>query len=36
MGEEDQPRRAGSPSSGPPAMISVPRTMRDSLARRIA
>jgi uncharacterized protein len=37
MGEEKtQPRRAGYRSSGPPAMISVPRTMRHSLARRIA
>ena len=37
MGEEKtQPRRAGYRSSGPPAMISVPRTMRNSLARRIA
>ena len=37
MGEEKtHPRRAGYRSSGPPAMISVPRTMRHSLARRIA
>ena len=37
MGEEKtQPRRAGYRSSGPPAMISVPRTMRHSLARCIA
>ena len=37
MGEEKtQPRRAGYRSSGPPAMISVPRTMRNSLARRLA
>jgi uncharacterized protein len=37
MGEEkSQPRRAGFRSSGPPAMISVPRTMRHSLSRRIA
>ena len=34
--EKTQPRRAGYRSSGPPAMISVPRTMRHSLARRIA
>ncbi len=37
MGEEKtQPRRAGFRSSGPPSMISVPRTMRNSLSRRIA
>jgi len=37
MGEaKAHPRRAGYRSSGPPAMISVPRTMRHSLARRIA
>ncbi|MFZ1106972.1 MAG: YeaH/YhbH family protein [Rhodomicrobium sp.] len=37
MGEKkDQPRRAGFRSSGPPSMISVPRTMRNSLSRRIA
>jgi uncharacterized protein len=37
MGEEkSQPRRAGYRSSGPPSMISVPRTMRNSLSRRIA
>ncbi len=37
MGEKkEQPRRAGFRSSGPPAMISVPRTMRHSLARRLA
>ncbi len=37
MGEKkEQPRRAGFRSSGPPAMISVPRTMRNSLARRLA
>ncbi len=37
MGEKkEQPRRAGFRSSGPPAMISVPRTMRHSLSRRIA
>ncbi len=37
MGEEKtQPRRAGYRSSGPPSMISVPRTMRNSLARRLA
>ena len=37
MGEKkDHPRRAGFRSSGPPSMISVPRTMRNSLARRIA
>ncbi len=37
MGEEKaQPRRAGYRSSGPPSMLSVPRTMRNSLSRRIA
>jgi hypothetical protein len=37
MGEEkSQPRRAGYRSSGPPSMLSVPRTMRNSLSRRIA
>ena len=37
MGEEKaQPRRAGYRSSGPPSQISVPRTMRNSLSRRIA
>ncbi len=37
MGEKkDHPRRAGFRSSGPPSMISVPRTMRNSLSRRIA
>jgi uncharacterized protein len=37
MGEQkDQPRRAGYRSSGPPSMLSVPRTMRNSLSRRIA
>jgi uncharacterized protein len=37
MGEKkDQPRRAGFRSSGPPSMLSVPRTMRNSLSRRIA
>ncbi len=37
MGEKkDQPRRAGYRSSGPPAMISVSRTMRNSLSRRVA
>ncbi len=37
MGEKkDHPRRAGYRSSGPPSMLSVPRTMRNSLSRRIA
>ena len=37
MGEaKDQPRRAGYRSSGPPSMLSVQRTMRNSLSRRIA
>ncbi len=37
MGEQqDQPRRAGFRSSGPPSMLSVSRTMRNSLSRRIA
>ncbi len=37
MGEKkDQPRRAGFRSSGPPSMLSVSRTMRNSLSRRIA
>jgi uncharacterized sporulation protein YeaH/YhbH (DUF444 family) len=37
MGEEKaQPRRAGYRSSGPPSTLSVPRTMRNSLSRRIA
>lgn len=37
MGEEkQQPRRAGFRSSGPPSTISIPRTMRNSLSRRIA
>jgi uncharacterized sporulation protein YeaH/YhbH (DUF444 family) len=34
--EEDTPRRAGYRTSGPPASISVPRTMRNSLSRRVA
>ena len=34
--EESQPRRAGYRSSGPPASLSVQRTMRNSLSRRIA
>jgi uncharacterized sporulation protein YeaH/YhbH (DUF444 family) len=34
--EEDQPRRAGFRASGPPATLSIPRTMRKSLSRRIA
>ncbi len=34
--EEDLPRRAGYRTSGPPASISVPRTMRNSLSRRVA
>ncbi len=37
MGEEKtQPRRAGYRVSGPPAAMSIPRTMRNSLSRRIA
>jgi uncharacterized sporulation protein YeaH/YhbH (DUF444 family) len=37
MGEEKaQPRRAGFRASGPPSTLSVPRTMRNSLSRRIA
>lgn len=37
MGEEKtQPRRAGYRVSGPPSLMSVPRTMRNSLSRRIA
>jgi hypothetical protein len=34
--EEEQPRRAGFKSSGPPAALSVARTMRNSLSRRMA
>jgi uncharacterized protein len=34
--EEPEPRRAGYQSSGPPASLSVSRTMRNSLSRRIA
>lgn len=34
--EEPEPRRAGYQSSGPPASLSVARTMRNSLSRRIA
>jgi uncharacterized sporulation protein YeaH/YhbH (DUF444 family) len=34
--EEEEPRRAGFKSSGPPAALSVGRTMRNSLSRRIA
>jgi len=34
--EETQPVRAGYKSSGPPAALSVARTMRNSLSRRIA
>jgi uncharacterized sporulation protein YeaH/YhbH (DUF444 family) len=34
--EESEPRRAGFRSSGPPAALSVSRTMRNSLSRRIA
>lgn len=34
--EESQPVRAGYRSSGPPAALSVARTMRNSLSRRIA
>ena len=33
---KDQPRRAGFRSSGPPSALSVPRTMRNSLSRRMA
>ncbi|MDX2259968.1 MAG: YeaH/YhbH family protein [Hyphomicrobiaceae bacterium] len=37
MGEEkSEPKRAGFRTSGPPAAISVARTMRNSLSRRIA
>ena len=37
MGEKkEHPRRAGFRASGPPSTLSVPRTMRNSLARRIA
>ncbi len=37
MGEEkSQPRRAGYKSAGAPSQLSVPRTMRNSLSRRIA
>ncbi len=34
--EESQPVRAGYRSSGPPASLSVSRTMRNSLSRRVA
>jgi uncharacterized sporulation protein YeaH/YhbH (DUF444 family) len=34
--EETQPQRAGYRSSGPPAALSVSRTMRNSLSRRVA
>jgi uncharacterized sporulation protein YeaH/YhbH (DUF444 family) len=34
--ERDQPRRAGFRASGPPSALSIPRTMRKSLSRRIA
>jgi uncharacterized sporulation protein YeaH/YhbH (DUF444 family) len=34
--DEMEPRRAGYKSSGPPAALSVQRTMRNSLSRRIA
>jgi uncharacterized protein len=34
--EESQPVRAGYRSSGPPAALSVSRTMRNSLSRRVA
>jgi uncharacterized sporulation protein YeaH/YhbH (DUF444 family) len=34
--EETQPQRAGYKSSGPPASLSVARTMRNSLSRRAA
>ncbi len=34
--EETQPVRAGYRSSGPPATLSVSRTMRNSLSRRVA
>ena len=34
--EETQPQRAGYRSSGPPASLSVSRTMRNSLSRRTA
>jgi len=34
--EEPEPKRAGYQSSGPPASLSVGRTMRNSLSRRIA
>ena len=34
--DELEPRRAGYKSSGPPAALSVQRTMRNSLSRRIA
>src|SRR5690606_4315541 len=34
--EETQPVRAGYRSAGPPASLSVVRTMRNSLSRRIA
>jgi uncharacterized sporulation protein YeaH/YhbH (DUF444 family) len=34
--EETQPRRAGYRASGPPATLSITRTMRNSLSRRVA
>ena len=34
--EEDRPRRAGYRASGPPSSLSIPRTLRNSLSRRIA
>ncbi len=34
--EETQPRRAGYRASGPPAALSITRTMRNSLSRRVA
>ncbi|MDX2287563.1 MAG: YeaH/YhbH family protein [Hyphomicrobiaceae bacterium] len=37
MGEDQtEPRRAGYRTSGPPSAISIPRTLRNSLSRRIA
>lgn len=34
--DEDRPRRAGYQTSGPPPALSISRTMRNSLSRRIA
>lgn len=34
--EETQPQRAGYRASGPPATLSIQRTMRNSLSRRVA